>query len=133
MNCVCKYTLVTCGQLEFSATWHLYSKHPLNPFLAAYPFCPIPSGRRRVNKLGGFCLQLCHGVSGALSYCSKALHPAFQPCFCSRRFSFCSQWMFVFLTLEYSGYVKCTSMEDATKEQLSKLQKRVAVFQTRAH
>lgn len=61
---------------EFSATWDLYSKHSRNPFLAALRFCPIPSGKGRVSKLGGFCLQLCHIVSGALSYCSKALHPA---------------------------------------------------------
>lgn len=61
---------------EFSVTWDSYSKHSWNPFPVALPFCAVPSERGRVSNFGGFCLQLCHRVPGALSSWSKALHPA---------------------------------------------------------
>lgn len=81
---------------------------------------PHPSWRGKVSELGGFCFQLCQGVSGAFWVTiARLCTQSFQPCFSSYHFSFWSQWVFIFLKLKYSGYVEFTSMEDATRRSLA--------------
>lgn len=118
MNCVCKYTLGTSGQLELS--FQLPGTHILNShethFLQPFPSVPFLQGES-VN-LEDF------AYNSAMKYLVLGVTVArlcthFQPCFSSYHFSFWSQWMFIFLKLKYSGYLELTSMEDATRRSLA--------------